>query len=50
MGALPLYLNFINLFIPMLRLAGVRFAARSKSRRPRKSDFRAEHAGDEGRS
>jgi hypothetical protein len=25
-GTLSLYLNFINLFMPMLRLAGVRFA------------------------
>jgi FtsH-binding integral membrane protein len=28
MGALSLYLNFINLFMLMLRLAGVRFARR----------------------
>jgi hypothetical protein len=40
MGTLSLYLNFINLFI--LRLAAVRVAARSETRRSRKSDLRAE--------
>jgi hypothetical protein len=50
MGELPLCPNFINLLLLMLRLAGVRFAGQKQNRRPRKSDFRAEHARDEGRS
>jgi|ERR1700688_1151440 hypothetical protein len=50
MGTPSLYLNFIKLFILMLHLAAVRVAARSETRRSRKSDLSAAHARDEGRS